>query len=102
MTMIGYSHRISRDAFARLGAIVPPAKPAKPAKPTAARQPEDESADPVGDGHADADLAADLPPVPGRPNPEPDLPSPTPADEGEMPDENDDELRLSPSPSGRG
>ena len=73
--MIGYSHRISRDAFARLGAIVPPPRPAS------TQQSEDESTDPVGDGHADAELAANLPPVPGRPNPEPDQPSPTPADE---------------------
>lgn len=40
---------------------------------------EDESADPVGDGHSDAELAAGLPPQPGRPNPEPDPP------EGEAP-----------------
>ena len=94
--MIGYSHRISRDAFVRLGAIVPPPRP------VSAPRREDESADPVGDGHADADFAANLPPVPGRPNPEPDQPSPTPDDEGEMPDENEDEFRLAPSPSGNG
>jgi hypothetical protein len=37
------------------------------AKPTV----EDESADPVGDGHSDADFAAQLP-LPGVPNPAPD------------------------------
>lgn len=38
-----------------------------------AHEVEDESADPVGDGHSDADLAADLPPqvTPSQPREEP-------------------------------
>ena len=44
--------------------------------------PEDESADPVGDGHSDADLANNVvTQQPGRPNPEPDVPSPVVPDQ---------------------
>lgn len=48
---------------------------------------EDESADPVGDGYADAALAASLPPRPDRPNPEPDPPPDAPpvSPEGDLP-----------------
>ena len=52
---------------------------------------EDESADPVGDGRADAALAASLPPRPGQPNPQPDPPdddTPIPADaDGPVPED---------------
>ena len=52
---------------------------------------EDESADPVGDGRADAALAASLPPRPGQPNPQPDPPdddTPLPADaDGPVPED---------------
>lgn len=49
---------------------------------------ENEDADPVGDGHADADMAATQPPEPARPNPEPDVPaSPLDDEPGERPDE---------------
>lgn len=68
---------------------MPPATSAVPRRRSAS---EDESADPVGDGHADADLAASLPPRPGRPNPEPDPPdgdTPLPGD-GDVPTPDDD------------
>ncbi|HSW06684.1 hypothetical protein [Aquabacterium sp.] len=44
----------------------PAADASPPRKRTDDSLPEDESADPVGDGHSDADLARTLPPVPGR------------------------------------
>ncbi len=49
---------------------------------------ENEDADPVGDGRADAELAATQPPEPALPNPQPDVP-PSPLDDepGERPDE---------------
>jgi len=53
---------------------------------------EDESADPVGDGHSDADFAQAQAPVPGQPNPQPDPPHPRkPGDEEEDDDAPDDE-----------
>ncbi|MEO7852063.1 MAG: hypothetical protein ABIR94_07380 [Rubrivivax sp.] len=49
---------------------------------------ENEDADPVGDGHADADMAVSQPPEPALPNPEPDVPpSPLDNEPGEGPDE---------------
>ena len=40
---------------------------------------ENEDADPVGDGHSDADYAAATPPLPPRtPNPQPDVPAAPP------------------------
>ena len=52
---------------------------------------DDESADPVGDGHADAALAASLPPRPDRPNPEPDPPADAPpvSPDGDLPPADD-------------
>jgi hypothetical protein len=47
---------------------------------------EDESADPVGDGHSDADYAAQMPP-PQHPNPAPDQSEPPgEGPDGERPD----------------
>lgn len=83
--MIADSHRIDRETLAARGAVSP--SPPLPRR-------EDESADPVGDGHSDAEFAAQLPPVPGRPNPEPDQPAPSPPDDGGLPDEPDDDQAL--------
>lgn len=52
--------------------------------------PEDENADPVGDGHSDAELAATQPPAPPRreaPSAPPRRPEPSPDDEAEIPQE---------------
>jgi hypothetical protein len=60
-------------------------------KRTSVSSTEDESADPVGDGHSDAEFAAHLP-TPGRPNPAPDEGDRVPDDGGhhEPVDDEDD------------
>lgn len=55
-----------------------------------AQEVEDESADPVGDGHSDAELAAAQPPAPPRPDVRRKptrKPSPEPGEESEPPQE---------------
>jgi hypothetical protein len=55
-----------------------------------AQEIEDESADPVGDGHSDAELAATQPPAPPRPDLQrkpPRKPLPASGDETETPSE---------------
>jgi hypothetical protein len=59
---------------------------------------EDESADPVGDGHSDADFAAQSP-LPGRPNPAPDEGEESPDDDHHhKPSDDDDDA---PKTAGR-
>lgn len=68
-------------------------------------RPEDESADPVGDGHSDAEFASRVVIQPGRPNPEPDGPPPVmpdvPADAGADDDEDSERhpARRPPGPA---
>jgi hypothetical protein len=72
---------------------------------------EDESADPVGDGHSDADFAAQLP-LPGAPNPAPDQgdgthepddgePTDDPGDEGDLHHHDPRQGAQTHRPSGR-
>lgn len=65
------------------------------AEPSLPRGPEDEDADPVGDGRSDAELAEHLP-KPAQPNPAPDLPLPPDLPQDPPPDQ-----PLDPDPAKR-
>jgi hypothetical protein len=72
-----------------------PSRPSGAAKRVPKASVEDEAADPVGDGHSDADYAQQMPP-PDHPNPAPDRKEP--AGDIDLPQSpGDDEQTLNPA-----
>jgi hypothetical protein len=87
---VRFADCIAEDIADRCGKVTAVGNAPDGAVPRPGSGREDESADPVGDGHSDAEFAVAQPPVPGRENPGPDTPEPVDPDAPDLPDEEGD------------